>query len=105
MRDTQWDTGVSLMKNKENMKIASSIIAQLSVHLKVAEIAASLMWGPVQKRQYLAEVVRSRFNNLKRKTEDEDKPDVEQANKRRKNNASSRKSYVSTLLKMIKLNL
>ena len=97
LRDTQWNMGSSLMKDEENAKIVSSIVAQLAVHPKVAEVAAQLKWGPVQKRKYLMEVVRSRFNNLKRKNEDEKKPEVEQAQKRMRNNASSRKSYVSKL--------
>ncbi|KAI8327186.1 hypothetical protein EDC96DRAFT_549812 [Choanephora cucurbitarum] len=70
LRDIQWDIDSSLMKNEENMKIASSIVAQLAVHPKVSEVAASLKWGPAQKRKYLVEVVRSRFNNLERKAED-----------------------------------
>ncbi|KAI8321407.1 hypothetical protein EDC96DRAFT_582205 [Choanephora cucurbitarum] len=82
LRDTQWDIDSSLMKNEENMKIASSIVAQLAVHPKVSEVAASLKWGPAQKRKYLVEVVRSRFNNLKRKAEDEIKPVAVQALKK-----------------------
>ena len=98
LRDGRWNMDSSLMKNEDNMKIATSIVAQLAVHPKVAEVAANLKWGPVQKRKYLVEVVRSRFNNLKRKTEDENKPEVVQAHKRLRNNASSRKSYVSELI-------
>ena len=98
LRDGRWNINSSLMKNEDNMKIATSIVAQLAVHPKVAEVAANLKWGPVQKRKYLVEVVRSRFNNLKRKTEDENKPKVVQAHKRLRNNTSSCKSYVSELI-------
>ena len=100
LRDTQWNMGSSLMKDEENAKIVSSIVAQLAVHPKVAEVAAQLKWGPVQKRKYLLEVVRSRFNNLKRKAEDEIKPVAVQALIRLRNNASSRKSYVSKLIQI-----
>ena len=100
LRDGRWNIDSSLMKNEDNMKIATSIVAQLAVHPKVAEVAANLKWGPVQKRKYLVEVVRSRFNNLKRKAEDEIKPVAVQALKRLRNNASSRKSYVSKLIQI-----
>ena len=46
------------------------------------------------------EIVRSRFNNLKRKAEDEIKPVAVQALIRLRNNASSRKSYVSKLIQI-----
>ena len=100
LKDGRWNMDSSLMKNEDNMKIATSIVAQLAVHPKVAEVAANLKWGPVQKRKYLVEVVRSRFNNLKRKAEDEIKPVAVQALKRLRNNASSRKSYVSKLIQI-----
>ncbi|KAI8327383.1 hypothetical protein EDC96DRAFT_587866 [Choanephora cucurbitarum] len=94
LRDIQRKIDSSLMNNEENMKIASSIVAQLAVRPKVSEVDASLKCGPTQKRKYFVEIFRSGINSLKREAEDEIKPVAVQALKRLRNNASSCKTYV-----------
>ena len=95
-----WNLETSLLSDNRDVCFSSSILARLYAHPKVTEVAFNLKWGPVQKRQYLSKMLRTRFNNLKRKAEDDKKPMDEKKRKLVDNASRSRKTYVSLIMQM-----